>query len=121
MQEEISKQDPFLTSGIGVLGRISDALATRDYKLNSFGVDTSLVSLAGKLGNYTKAGILSAEGISKLNAKSSDELEAFLLLNSADETQSSLFAESWSSNLVSTFDVIVIFVSLIFTSHQYIV
>jgi hypothetical protein len=101
VQAEILRQDPFVTSpGTGVLGRISDALTKKNLKVSSFSIDTSLVSLASNLTNYTKVGVNSKEGLTTLNVKSPSELETIIQLNGANELRSNAFAETWSSNIV---------------------
>ena len=101
MRAEIVRQDPFVTSpGTGVLGRLCDALTKKDLKVSSFSVDTSLVSLASNLTNFTKVGVNSKEGLTTLNVKSDSELEKIIQLNGRNELRSNAFAETWSSNIV---------------------
>ena len=88
----------------GTLGRLSDVLLKGNNIVNAFSVDSTLAALGGKEDGITKIAVNSEVGLQLFNpsAKKNDIVsEQFDWMNGEQESISSLFAETWSSSLVS--------------------
>ena len=101
MQAEVVRLDPNLSSkGTGLLGRMSDVLARKGMKVNSFAIDDSLSATAGELSNITRVAVNSETGFQRFNPSASEPLPRLNDLNGKTDLQSSIFAETWSSFMV---------------------
>jgi hypothetical protein len=101
VQTEAVRLDPYLSSkGTGLLGRVSDALARKGMKVNSFSIDDSLSAISGELSNITRVAVNSESGFQRFNPSASKALPKLDELNGETDLQSSVFSETWSSWLV---------------------
>ena len=104
VQAEISRLDPHMVSGkTGTLGRLADALS-KDYSVNTFAVDTSLLALEGNKRDVQKTALNSEVGFHKFNPSAAEDdviNSQFDFINGEQESISNLFGQTWSSSLVS--------------------
>ncbi len=109
MQQELKRVDPFdTTAGTGVMGRIRDALTKKGINSGSLAIDGNSIALTGYPGVSTPTSIIGNGGISQFDKRQTyretslpqDDFHAKVLgMNSATESDSGFFAETWSSVL----------------------
>jgi hypothetical protein len=104
VQAEIGRLDPYGNAfGTGMLGRMSDALTSKSYSVNSFSIDANLVALQGHNLNAAKSSVNSATGFKHFNpsAPKGNITKNVLLLNGDEGEHNGLLSQFWSSSLVS--------------------
>ena len=101
MRNEAKRLDPYeMSEGTGVLGRMSDAMSQAGYNVGSFSVDGISVALIGKPGVSEAPVGVNPSGIGKVYL---DETKDFISkLHNHTATDSSVFAETWSTSLLKS-------------------
>ena len=107
VQAEISRLDPHLqASDSGLLGRLADVLTKqKGNNVQAFSVDSTLTPFEGERDDIRKAAVNSNIGFQSFNPSpfgDKDALQENLeLLNGVQDPHGSMYAETWSSSLVS--------------------
>lgn len=105
MQAEINRLDPYGYSiGTGILGRLSDALNSQSYSVNSFSIDASLFALQGDHSDEViKTAVNSKRGFKHFNPSdpTGNVSQTIPLLNGNDGENNGILSQFWSSSLVS--------------------
>lgn len=99
---ELPPYSPFAT-GTGVLGRISDVLAVKDFSVNAFAIEADVSPLIGTFQNKSIYSMDPDIGwIDKLDpSDDSDNLGSLSeIMNGKSVGKSSVMAESWAKNMV---------------------
>lgn len=101
MQREAKRVDPYdLSSGTGVLGRMTDILTRDGSNVGSFSVDRFSVALAGKPGISDAPMIVDRGGVPRVYL---DDTQADLAkLHNTSHQDSGIFADTWSSSLMKS-------------------
>ncbi len=103
MQRETKRIDPYDTSsGTGVLGRMADVLNENGHNVGSFSVDRFSVALVGKPGSSAVPIIVDRNGIPQVYLD--DTKDIIPNLHNSSDAQSGIFADTWSSTLMSSLD-----------------
>ena len=101
MQREAKRVDPYdISSGTGVLGRMSDVLTRKGMNVGSFSVDGFSVALAGLPGVSTSPFIVGRNGVPEVHID--DISEDLNKLHNISQIESGIFADTWSSSLMES-------------------
>jgi len=106
MQREGKRIDPHdAKPGTGVLGRMTDKLTEMGYKTGSISIDRANIAVVGSPGVSPPSQIVSRNGVTEFNQqpsndKTPDIIPAVKDLNNGTETQSSVFGEMWSDEML---------------------
>jgi len=92
-----------LIGGTGILGRMSDALVKKGSKVGLFSVGRFQIALAGRSGISDPPFIVNREGVPSVYI-SEQAKEIIYSLHNETESDSGVFAETWSSSLLRSFD-----------------
>ena len=101
MQQEAKRIDPYdISSGTGVLGRMSDVLTREGRNVGSFSVDGLSVALTGMPGASEAPVTVDSSGVARVYL---DDTKAILpKLHNTSYSDSGIFAEAWSSSLMKS-------------------
>ena len=102
MQRETQRIDPYnIKTGTGILGRMTDVLASKGHNIGSFSVDSYNVAVVGEPGISDAPMIVNRNGIPVVKLdKTVDNMLGKIHNNS--ESESGIFAEMWSSTLLDS-------------------
>ena len=99
MQRETKRIDPYeLSSGTGVLGRMSDVLNRGGTSVGSFSVDRFSVALVGRPGESDSPMIVNRYGVPEVHLD--DTKDIMKNLHNISYAESGAFAETWSASLI---------------------
>lgn len=103
MVRETNRIDPYdISSGTGVLGRMTDVMSRAGHEIGSFSVDGLSVALVGKPGVTKAPVIVGRRGVPSVYL---DETSSVLSkLHNESETESGIFAETWSSSMMEAIE-----------------
>uniref|UniRef100_A0A7S2HM24 DUF1501 domain-containing protein n=1 Tax=Helicotheca tamesis TaxID=374047 RepID=A0A7S2HM24_9STRA len=107
MQREAKRVNPYdKTAQTGVLGRIADAMTADGFNFGSFSIDWHSEALVGEPGKSPATSTVSQRGTNSFNPNSPAEnmLETITSLNEAVTSDSGVFAEQWSSEMLHSLE-----------------
>lgn len=101
MQRETKRVDPYeISSGTGVLGRMTDVLSREGHNTGSFSVDRFSVALVGKPGISDAPMIVDRRGVPQVYLD--DTKDALSRLHNITDTNRGVLADTWSSSLMKS-------------------
>ena len=104
MQQETKRVDPHdIYSGTGILGRMADVLSESGHNTGSFSVDRFSTALVGSPVYTGSPMIVNRNGVPDLYLDDTKELLSDL--HKATTYDSGYFAETWSSELISSINI----------------
>ena len=107
VRDEIERLDPFIEStGTGMLGRMSDVLTDKGYKVKAYGIDTDLAVLEGKRKDTFKLAVNSETSFKGFNPSGLDDdfgksLKSNLSkMNRVGDLSNNVFSDTISDSMV---------------------
>jgi len=105
MQNEAKRVDPYEEYRVtGIMGRMADALSRGGIAVSSMSIDQTTIALAGEPGVSPQFNIINARGVKEFNSNPTipDMMDKIEDINNATSPDSGVFAEMWSSKLLTS-------------------